>query len=343
MKQLTLVIITILFILTSLWACKKEEKTALENSYRNLSYTQDIIINEQQPVSEPEIKVESKSEDVIIEPVTGNATITNTGSSTKKAIGGKEEAAIPEQHENKVSGSFALIKGGTFTMGSPETEEGHLYEEGPQHIVTLSSFYIGMYEVTQQEWTAVMGNNPSNFKGDNYPVEKISWFDVIDYCNKRSQKEGLTPAYRINGTNVTWLRDTDGYRLPTEAEWEFACRSGTITPFNTGENITTNQANYNGINSQGIYRQITTAVGSFPPNPWDLYDMHGNVWEWCWDWFGNYSSNKQNDPIGPISGEGHVIRGGAWNYGSNYLRSASRLNFNSSAKTNYVGVRLAHG
>jgi len=347
-KQLTLTITIIFFIVIFLWACKKEGKSALENSDRNISYSQDISTNAQQSVSEHEIKLESKPEDAIIESVTSNATIANTGKSTKKAVGEKEEASLPKQPENKASGSFALIKGGTFTMGSPDTEQGHFYEEEPQHTVTVSSFYIGKYEVTQQEWAAVMGNNPSNFKGDNFPVEEVSWFDAIEYCNKRSQKEGLTPAYRINGANITWIKNTDGYRLPTEAEWEFACRSGTITPFFTGENITTNQANYDGNNPyynnpQGVLRQTTTVVGSFPPNHWGLYDMHGNVWEWCWDWFGSYSSNMQNDPIGPFSGEGRVIRGGAWNYESKYLRSASRLNFSSSARTNFVGFRLVHG
>jgi formylglycine-generating enzyme required for sulfatase activity len=140
---------------------------------------------------------------------------------------------------------FVLIPAGTFTMGSPASEVDRSSNE-TQHQVTLSSFYMGRYEVTQKEWVAVMGSNPSYFKGDDLPVEQVSWYDVIDYCNKRSIKEGLTPAYTVSGTTVTCNWKANGYRLPTEAEWEYACRAGTTTPFNTGNNITTAQANYNG-------------------------------------------------------------------------------------------------
>jgi formylglycine-generating enzyme required for sulfatase activity len=180
------------------------------------------------------------------------------------------------------------IQGGTFTMGSPASETGRKDNEGPQHQVTVSGFYLGKYEVTQQEYQAVMGNNPSPKKGDNLPVAAISWIDAVNYCNTRSQKEGLTPAYTINGSIITWNQNANGYRLPTEAEWEYACRAGTTTAFNTGANISSSQARFSSASA--------IAVGSFAPNQWGLYDMHGNVYEWCWDWQGPYSSENQTTP-----------------------------------------------
>jgi formylglycine-generating enzyme required for sulfatase activity len=230
---------------------------------------------------------------------------------------------------------FVKIPGGDFTMGSPESEPGRDSDEGPQHEVTVSAFYMGEYEVTQKEWREVMGNNPSNFKGDDLPVENVSWYDAAEYCNKRSQAEGLTPAYRINGKNVRWNRAANGYRLPTEAEWEYACRAGTTTAYNTGDTITAGQANYD----WNIGR--TTAVGSYAPNPWGLYDMHGNVWEWCWDWYESYGSAAQTDPAGPDTGADRVGRGGSWNFIGQNLRSAYRSIIAPSDRFIDLGFRLA--
>jgi formylglycine-generating enzyme required for sulfatase activity len=239
---------------------------------------------------------------------------------------------------------FVRINGGTFTMGSPANEPERDDDE-VQHQVKVSSFYMGKYEVTQKEYQEIMGTNPSSFKGDNLPVEQVSWYEAVEYCNKRSQKEGLTPAYTINGTNVTWNRNANGYRLPTEAEWEYACRAGTTTPFSTGNNITTDQANYDenypyNNNAKGTYREKTTAVGSFSPNAWGLYDMHGNVWEWCWDWYGDYSSGSQTDPVGAVTGTYRVLRGGGWGDDCQLLRSALRLNDYPSNRFSYLGFRL---
>jgi formylglycine-generating enzyme required for sulfatase activity len=240
--------------------------------------------------------------------------------------------------------NMVWIEGGTFTMGSPVSEAARSGSE-VQHQVTVSTFYMGKYEVTQKEWREVMGNNPSYFKGDNLPVEQMSWYEAVEYCNKRSQREGLTPAYTINGTNVSWNRNADGYRLPTEAEWEYACRAGTSSPFSTGNNITTGQANYDGNypyndNTKGTYRIKTVEVGNFAPNPWGLYDMHGNVWEWCWDWYGDYPSGAQTDPAGASTGADRVLRGGSWYIYAAWLRSAFRYYLAPSYRYYYIGFRL---
>ena len=240
--------------------------------------------------------------------------------------------------------NFVYIQGGTFIMGSPVSEPDRGNNE-LQHQVTVSSFYIGAYQVTQKEYQEIMGLNPSNIKADNLPVENVSWFDAVSFCNKLSKKEKLTPAYTINNMTVKWNRSANGYRLPTEAEWEYACRAGTLTPFNTGDNIGTHEANYNGNypynnNAPGIKRKCTTAVGSFSPNAWGLYDMHGNVWEWCWDSYGPYSRNAQTDPVGAPSGTNRVLRGGGfYGYGKS-LRSANRIVSNPSYQGSDVGFRL---
>ncbi|GHU03195.1 hypothetical protein FACS1894147_06700 [Spirochaetia bacterium] len=241
------------------------------------------------------------------------------------------------------------INGRTFTMGSPLSEAGRIDNEA-QHQVTVTGFYLGKYEVTQKEYEEVMGINPSRFKGQSLPVERVSWFDAVEYCNRRSQKEGLTPAYTISGSGnnrtVSWNRNANGYRLPTEAEWEYACRAGTAGPFSTGINITANQVNYNGnypynSNAKGTYREKTTAVGSFAANPWGFYDMHGNVWEWCWDWYGDYGSRTQTDPAGAASGTLRVFRGGSWFSLAAVARSAYRYYYAPTFQSYNLGFRVA--
>jgi formylglycine-generating enzyme required for sulfatase activity len=254
----------------------------------------------------------------------------------------QEPSSRIEQH---IPEDFIRIEGGTFMMGSPSSET-YRSENEVLHQVTVSSFYMGMFEVTQSEYEAVMGTNPSYFKGYRLPVEQVRWYDAIKYCNKRSEKEGLTPAYTVNGKNATWNRNANGYRLPTEAEWEYACRAGTTTPFSTGSNITSDQANYdgnypyNGNAKRGIYRKETTEVSSFSPNRLGLYDMHGNVWEWCWDWFGDYSSGPQTNPVGVVSGVCRVIRGGSWSNYVQHIRSAYRDIDPPSNRSFKLGFRL---
>ena len=255
----------------------------------------------------------------------------------------------------EVPESFLLITGGTFNMGSPDSEAWRSADE-TQHSVTVSDFYMSAYEVTQQEYQEVMGDNPSNFSGENLPVENISWLDAVAYCNARSEKEGLTPAYTIDGTSVSWDRSANGYRLPTEAEWEYACRAGTTTPFNTETSISAEESNYwgdypymiedNYFNQEnletqpGVYRQTTVEVNSFSSNAWGLYNMHGNVGEWVWDFYGEYDTEAQTDPTGPQSGTRRVYRGGGWNDFAKNLRSAYRAALPQENNNYNIGLRL---
>ena len=218
-----------------------------------------------------------------------------------------------------------LIKGGSFEMGSPEDEPWRSADE-TRHTVTVSDFYMSPYEVRQCEYAAVTGNNPSNFSGDDLPVENVSWLDAIAFCNALSEKENLTPAYTVNGETVTWDRSANGYRLPTEAEWEYACRAGTTTPFNTETSISPEESNYYGhypyeiednyfsqgnlSTKPGEYRQTTVTVDSFSPNGFGLYNMHGNVSEWVWDYYGEYDTADVVDPTGPETGTRRVYHGG---------------------------------
>ena len=251
--------------------------------------------------------------------------------------------------------NFVLIKGGSFQMGSPESEAWRSADE-TQHPVTVSDFYMSKYELTQKEYKEITGSNPSNFKGDNLPVENISWLDAAAYCNIRSERDGLTPVYTIDGQNVSWDRSANGYRLPTEAEWEYACRAGTSTPFYMENSPSAEDANYYGHypyeiednyfsqgNLQikpGEYRQTTVPVDSFSENPYGLYNMHGNVGEWVWDYYGDYSADEQTNPAGPASGTLRVYRGGGWNDFAKNMRSAYRATLEQNKGSFNLGIRL---
>ena len=243
------------------------------------------------------------------------------------------------------SDTLVRIEGGTFIMGSPPGEPRRLSNE-LQREVAVSSFYMGIHEVTQAEYEEVMGTNPSLFKGPDLPVEQVSWFDAVIFANRLSEQQGFQAAYTIHGHNVTWDRSANGFRLPTEAEWEFAARAGTTTVFHTGNNITTREANYDGSrpynnNADGIFRQRTMPAGSFEPNAFGLYDMHGNVGEWCWDWNVAYSREARTDPAGPPSGFHRVFRGGGWNHAGDFLHSARRGGNVPTTRGSYIGFRLA--
>jgi len=215
---------------------------------------------------------------------------------------------------------FVRVEGGTFQMG------GTMYdEEKPIHTVTVKSFNIGIYEVTKKEWQEIMGNNPSNFMGEDLPVDNVNWYGAVEYCNKRSIKEGLTPAYRGSGDSTICDWNANGYRLPTEAEWEYAARGGNGSPGNytySGSNNADTVAWYSDNSGKS-----TKPVGTKTANKLGLYDMSGNVWEWCWDWYGNYPSGSQTDPRGPGSGTERVLRGGSWDDSASLVRSSNRSRF----------------
>ncbi|NEO56616.1 MAG: SUMF1/EgtB/PvdO family nonheme iron enzyme [Okeania sp. SIO3B5] len=226
------------------------------------------------------------------------------------------KAAFTEDLGNGVMLEMVAIPGGTFMMGSPENEAERSDSESPQHEVTLQPFYMSKYPITQNQYQAIMGKNPSRFKGGNRPVECVSWYDATEFCQKLSQKTGKN------------------YRLPSESQWEYACRAGTTTPFYFGETITSELANYDGNYiygkaPNGKYREKTTDVGSFPPNAFGLYDMHGNVWEWCADdWHQNYEG-APTDGSAWLENDGKedypVLRGGSWINNPFDCRSAIRV------------------
>jgi formylglycine-generating enzyme required for sulfatase activity len=240
---------------------------------------------------------------------------------------------------------MVLVQGGSFLMGSPAGEPERNQNEGPQRRVTVASFFMDRREVTQAEFEALMGTNPSYFKGAALPVEQVSWYDAVAFANARSVKEGLKPAYAISRDFVNCDWTGNGYRLPTEAEWEYACRAGTAAATAFGNSLSSAQANFHGDfpyngGAKGPNLGKTAPVGGYAANPWGLYDMHGNVYEWCWDWFGPYPAGAQDNPAGPASGALRVSRGGSWNYGAGNLRSAYRGDYGTTGGLYFRGFRL---
>jgi eukaryotic-like serine/threonine-protein kinase len=231
---------------------------------------------------------------------------------------------LPRWVVNQVGTLLVLVPAGRFLMGSPPTEEDRQEDEGPQREVEITrSFYMGVYPVKQREFLAVMGRNPSLFNyegggGPDFPVENVLWQDAVDFCKRLSERPEEKLAGRV-------------YRLPTEAEWEYACRAGTTTAFALGDSLSSFQANFDGRNPYGGAQngpnlRRTSRVGSFPDNVWGLYDMHGNVWEWCSDWYqpDYYESAPPTDPTGPDNGHFRVVRGGSWHFYGAECRSAFR-------------------
>lgn len=238
---------------------------------------------------------------------------------------------------NSIGMRFAQIPPGEFLMGAPDDEEGSLDNERPRRPVTIAeSFWMGVYPVTQGEYRKVLRRWSEYFKKRyvgldtmRFPAEMIDWEDAVEFCRLLSEKESS---------------DGWSYRLPSEAEWEYACRAGTTTAFHYGNSLSSKQANFNGKcpygdAEKGPNLRRMTEVGSYQPNAFGLYDMHGNVSEWCGDWFGDYSEQPQVDPSGPISGERRVTRGRGWNGKATHSRSAFRRGLQPDTKDDVVGFR----
>jgi formylglycine-generating enzyme required for sulfatase activity len=232
---------------------------------------------------------------------------------------------------NSVGMKFVYIPPGTFMMGSPPDEPSRDHDETPHRVTLTRGFYVQTTEVTQGQWKAVMGNNPSTFKdcGDNCPVESVSWQDVQKFIRELNHMEG-----------------TDRYRLPSEAEWEYACRAGTNTPYFFGQAISRDQVNYDGkiplsSTAKGRYRKRMLPAVAFAPNAWGLYNMHTDVWEWCQDWFGRYPPGPVTDPARRSAGMVRVVRGGRWFFHDRLCRSADRGMLPMDYRSHNVGFRLA--
>jgi len=254
----------------------------------------------------------------------------------------REALYYSEKINSETNIEMVYIPAGVYTMGSPEGEKDSESEERPQHSVTVNPFFMSKYTITQAQWKAVanlpkvkidLNPDPSYFKGENRPVEQVSWYDAEEFCARLSEHTGIE------------------YRLPSEAQWEYACRAGTTTPFHFGETLTTDLANYNGDTyreePRGENRRETTPVGSFPPNGFGLYDMHGNVLEWCADpWHENYENAPENGEIWEENGNNQrsPLRGGSWFYYASCCRSAYRDDyFRRGSFNNDVGFRVVCG
>lgn len=247
-----------------------------------------------------------------------------------------QKAGLPLEKKIEIGSdaniALIYIPAGEFDMGSPLEEIKRDNDEAQHHIKLTKAFYMGKFEVTQLQYRVIMNENPSKFAGDNYPVDNVNWYEAARFIKRLSDKTGLK------------------FRFPTEAEWEYACRAGTTTAFNTGTTIDSDLVNYdastpyaNGIIGKEMKR--TTKVGSYPPNAFGLYDMHGNVWEWCGDVYKDdyYKITPSIDPNGPqedVQGADRVMRGGAWNEKAPKCRSADRNNRRPKANQPMIGFRI---
>ncbi len=257
------------------------------------------------------------------------------------------EPCMP-QVVNGVGMRLTLIPPGTFRMGAARAEPGRAGGESPRHAVTISRpFYLGTFPVTQAEYEAVTGRNPAHFRAggqgadkvrgmdtSRFPVERVSWADAVSFCERLSKRPGEKKAGRV-------------YRLPTEAEWEYACRAGTTSTFHSGDSYTSGQANFDGNYpsdgaTKGEFLARTCEVGRYRPNLWGLYDMTGNVWAWCADWYdaGTYTRSSRTDPAGPEAGTRRCRRGGSWYMNATQCRSAYRSSNTPGEAVEYCGMRV---
>jgi len=322
----------------------------------SLNYTTaNLTVNQTKLLTATVIPSDASNQMVFWSSSNSNVATVADGLVTAKAAGSAtitvrtDDGGFTAQCEITVS-SFVFVEGGVFNMGSSESS--------PVHQVILNSFIINIYETTQADWLSVMGNNPSEFIGDlNRPVEQISFYDILVYCNKKSIADGLSPCYLMNGStnpdtwgsvpsnsiNSNWDAivcnwSANGYRLPTEAEWEYAARGGKLSHNYTysGSNTIGNVTWYN-VNSQ----QTTHPVGQKASNELGIKDMSGNVYEWCWDWYASYTSESQNNPTGASNGDTRVLRGGCYKSGiEKYCNVSSRGGDFPYHKFDFYGFRL---
>jgi len=262
-----------------------------------------------------------KPDSSMIIPVTWNLLVAPFSEGKAKEVQKAVAKSLQKEVEEKtdlgkdVKLEMVLIPAGKFVMGSPESEVGRWDNEKRHEVNLTKPFYMGKYAVTQEQWKTVMGKNPSEEKGVRLPVMNVTWEDCQEFIKKLNKK-------------------TDGgYRLPTEAEWEYACRAGTTTAYSVGESLTESEANIDG--------DSIKAVGSYKPNAFGLYDMHGNVWEWCEDWYEEYPTGAVTDPKGPANGETRVLRGVSFIFYLTYARSSYRFNLTPTYRRSDFGFRLA--
>lgn len=260
------------------------------------------------------------------------------------------------------------IPAGEFQMGDPMWEMPNRRDERSHQVDMPRELLVSRTEVTQALWTRVMDSNPSRFRGHDLPVDSVTWDMAVSFCNQISEKAGLQPPYTGSGDKTSWNREADGFRIPTETEWEYFARAGTSTQFSTGDSLSTSHANFDPVYDappQGgrkalpvqstLYLGRTTPAGFLKPNPWGLHDVHGNLWEWCWDHYGPYPGSDYGDlplgsgPDGDYGGaapppKARIVRGGAWGYGSYYNRSAFRgrfvPNYRYTIRADQVGLRI---
>jgi formylglycine-generating enzyme required for sulfatase activity/tRNA A-37 threonylcarbamoyl transferase component Bud32 len=323
--------VTVAFVAQSLFPGKKNQTSTPENTTtpENTPTPENTTTPENTPTPENITTPESTTSTNNLKTFSYEVVSTNASGNI---INRRNESAryFTEDLGNGVTLEMVEIPGGTFMMGSPESEAGRRSDEGPQHQVTVPSFFMGKYELTQAQYQAIIGSNPAYFKGDKRPVEQVSWNDAVAFCEKLSQKTGKS------------------YRLPSEAEWEYACRAGTTTPFYFGESITPDLVNYDGNFTYasapvGQYLEQTTNVGSFPPNAFGLYDMHGNVWEWCQnDYKSDYVSASTD--VGVLTSLNRDtlkgLRSGGWYDHARACRSATRYWGSRNYRTDNCGFRV---
>jgi formylglycine-generating enzyme required for sulfatase activity len=258
------------------------------------------------------------------------------GAVLDEVLVGAPASSGPKTLTNSVGMAFVLIPAGKFMMGSPPDERGHRSNEAPVHEVVIgNAFYLGVHPVTQATYLAVMGKNPSRFNATElgsaeHPVESVSWTDAVAFCQRLSERAEERAAGR-------------SYRLPTEAEWEYACRAGSSTPFAFGMKFEATQGNFDA-ETAGTSRanSRTTPVTRWPASAWGLHDMHGNVWEWCADWYGEsyYSTLPLRDPQGPTEGKFRVLRGGSWRNQATACRAAYRNALAPHQRDSATGFRV---